>query len=55
MLFQAMSAKLGIVTGRNLAELVRDQFPRRVAGRNVDCIGSRRDSQPMSPSSSAAR
>src|SRR5882724_4136548 len=31
MLFQAMSANLGIVTGRNLAELVRDQFPRRVA------------------------
>jgi manganese transport protein len=31
MLFQAMSAKLGIVTGRNLAELCREQFPRRVA------------------------
>ncbi|PLZ01705.1 divalent metal cation transporter [Burkholderia sp. WAC0059] len=30
MLFQAMSAKLGIVTGRNLAELCRDQFPRPV-------------------------
>jgi manganese transport protein len=28
MLFQAMSAKLGIVTGRNLAELCRDHFPR---------------------------
>src|ERR1700675_1791836 len=27
MLFQAMSAKLGIVTGRNLAELSREQFP----------------------------
>ena len=27
MLFQAMSAKLGIVTGRNLAELCRDRFP----------------------------
>ena len=27
MLFQALSAKLGIVTGRNLAELCRDQFP----------------------------
>jgi manganese transport protein len=26
-----MSAKLGIVTGRNLAELCREQFPRRVA------------------------
>ncbi|OCJ07163.1 divalent metal cation transporter [Rhizobium sp. AC27/96] len=26
MLFQALSAKLGIVTGRNLAELCRDQF-----------------------------
>ena len=31
MLFQAMSAKLGIVTGRNLAELCREQFSRRVA------------------------
>ena len=31
MLFQALSAKLGIVTGRNLAELCRDQFPRSVA------------------------
>lgn len=30
MLFQAMSAKLGIVTGCNLAELCRQQFPRRV-------------------------
>ena len=28
MLFQAMSAKLGIVTGRSLAELCRDTFPR---------------------------
>lgn len=27
MLFQALSAKLGIVTGRNLAELCREQFP----------------------------
>ncbi len=27
MLFQALSAKLGIVTGRNLAEHCRDQFP----------------------------
>ncbi len=30
MLFQALSAKLGIVTGRNLAELCRDEFPRPV-------------------------
>src|SRR5450755_1468442 len=28
MLFQALSAKLGIVTGRNLAEMSRDHFPR---------------------------
>jgi manganese transport protein len=28
MLFQALSAKLGIVTGRNLAELCREQFSR---------------------------
>lgn len=28
MLFQALSAKLGLVTGRNLAELCRDQLPR---------------------------
>jgi manganese transport protein len=31
MLFQALSAKLGIVTGKNLAEMCRDQFPRPVA------------------------
>ncbi len=30
MLFQALSAKLGIVTGRNLAELCRDLFPKPV-------------------------
>jgi hypothetical protein len=30
MLFQAMSAKLGIVTGRNLAEVCREQFSRPV-------------------------
>ena len=28
MLFQALSAKLGIVTGRNLAEMCREHFPR---------------------------
>ncbi|MCA8879471.1 MAG: Nramp family divalent metal transporter [Rhodobacteraceae bacterium] len=28
MLFQALSARLGIATGRNLAELCRDNFPR---------------------------
>ncbi|WP_138469782.1 Nramp family divalent metal transporter [Poseidonocella sp. HB161398] len=28
MLFQGLSARLGIVTGRNLAELSRDRFPR---------------------------
>src|SRR5437588_6287968 len=30
MLFQGLSAKLGIVTGHNLAELCRDRFPRPV-------------------------
>jgi manganese transport protein len=30
MLFQALSAKLGIATGRNLAELCREQFPKPV-------------------------
>ncbi len=30
MLFQGLSAKLGIVTNRNLAELCREYFPRRV-------------------------
>jgi manganese transport protein len=30
MLFQALSAKLGIVTGCNLAEMCRDQFPKPV-------------------------
>jgi manganese transport protein len=29
MLFQSLSAKLGLVTGRNLAELCRDSLPRR--------------------------
>ena len=30
MLFQGLSAKVGIVTGRNLAELCRDHFPRPI-------------------------
>lgn len=30
MLFQALSARLGIVTGKNLAELCRDNFPKPV-------------------------
>ena len=30
MLFQALSAKLGVVTGRNLAEMCREHFPRPV-------------------------
>lgn len=30
MLFQVLSAKLGIVTGRNLAELCREEFPRPI-------------------------
>jgi manganese transport protein len=30
MLFQALSAKLGIVTGRNLAEMCRERFPETV-------------------------
>ncbi len=30
MLIQTLSAKLGIATGRNLAEVCRDRFPRRV-------------------------
>ncbi len=30
MLIQSLSAKLGIATGRNLAETCRDQFPRKV-------------------------
>jgi manganese transport protein len=32
MLYQALSAKLGIVTGRNLAEMCRDHFPKPVVG-----------------------
>jgi manganese transport protein len=31
MLFQSLAARLGIVTGRNLAEVSRDHFPRPVA------------------------
>jgi manganese transport protein len=30
MLFQALSARIGIVTGKNLAELCREHFPQRV-------------------------
>jgi manganese transport protein len=30
MLFQALSAKLGIVTGKNLAEVCRDRFPKPI-------------------------
>src|SRR5689334_22191024 len=30
MLFQALSARIGIVTGKNLAELCREHFPARV-------------------------
>ena len=30
MLFQSLSARLGIVTGKNLAEMSRDNFPRPV-------------------------
>ena len=40
MLFQALSAKLGIVTGRNLAELCRDHFSQ--AGGHGD-VGGERD------------
>ena len=39
MLFQALSAKLGIVTGKNLAEHCRDQFSRR---RGLDALGRQR-------------
>src|SRR5689334_19563080 len=31
MLIQTLSAKLGIATGRNLPEVCREQFPRRVS------------------------
>jgi manganese transport protein len=30
MLFQALSAKLGVITGRNLAEMCREHFPRPI-------------------------
>ncbi len=36
MLIQALSAKLGIATGRNLPELIRDRFP----ARSSTCCGS---------------
>src|SRR5947209_19559950 len=32
MLIQTLSAKLGVATGRNLAEVCRDRLPRRVVG-----------------------
>src|ERR1700716_394065 len=43
MLFQAMSAKRGMVTGRNLAELCREQFPAEL-GKIASACGSRRKS-----------
>lgn len=54
MLFQAMSARLGIVTGRNLAELCRDHFRRPSCG---GCGSHPRSPRwrPISPNSSAAR
>ena len=36
MLFQSLSAKLGIVTGRNLAELCREHFPKPVVWALMD-------------------
>ena len=53
MLFQALSAKLGIVTGRNLAEMCREQFPSRLSG---SCGSSARLPRwrPIWPSFSAA-
>ena len=54
MLFQAMSANLGIVTGRNLAELCSEQFPRP----SYWACGIARKSlpwPPILPNSSAAR
>jgi len=50
MLIQTLSAKLGVATGRNLAEVCRDRFPRRVV---KSASGSRRRrsrSRPTSPS-----
>jgi hypothetical protein len=54
MLFQALSAKLGLVTGRNLAELCRDRLRRRWCGRCGSSARLRRW-QPISPNSSAVR
>ena len=42
MLFQALSAKLGIVTGRNLAEMCRDHFPQPIV---LGDVGGERDSR----------
>ncbi len=54
MLFQALSAKLGIVTGRNLAEMCRDRFPPRRALYHVGASARWRRWPPIWPSSSAA-
>ncbi len=53
MLFQALSAKLGIVTRRNLAEMCRDQLPRPV----VYALWGESSPRwrPISPNSSAER
>ena len=44
MLIQMLSAKLGIATGRNLAELCREHFPQPVVWGDVDTVGDRGDS-----------
>ena len=49
MLFQSLSAKLGIVTGRKLAELCREHFPNRWYGRFGSSARSARRWRPTSP------
>ena len=54
MLFQALSAKLGIVTGRNLAEIVPRRTFRSPSSWRCGWSARSRRWRPISPSSSAA-
>ena len=55
MLVQTQSAKLGIATGKNLAELCRENFSKRTSRRAVGAGRDRRDVNATSPRSSARR
>ena len=47
-ILQALAARLGIVTGRDLAQLCRDEFPRPVRARASGSSARRRSSPAIS-------